>query len=51
MAGRKRKLDEWDVSEIEESAGVFVYGVVTKIFPVKGALHRFHVRTPCHVII
>ena len=35
MAGQKRKLDEWDVSEIEESTGAAVHGVVTKLSPVK----------------
>ena len=34
MAGQKRKLDEWDVSEIE-STGAAVHGVVTKLSPVK----------------
>ena len=29
MAGRKRKLDEWDVSEMEESEGATVHGVFT----------------------
>ena len=35
MAGKKRKLDEWDVSEIAESGGAAVHGVVTNLSPVK----------------
>ena len=35
MAGRKRKLDEWDVSEMEESEGATVHGVFTELSPVK----------------
>ena len=36
MAGsRKRKLDEWVVSEMEESAAAEVHGVVTELSPVK----------------
>ena len=34
MAGRKRKLDEWDewdVSEMEESEGATVHGVFTEL--------------------
>ena len=31
MAGRKRKLDEWDVSEMEESEGATVHGVFTDL--------------------
>ena len=29
MAGMKRKLDEWDVSEMKESEGAIIYSVVT----------------------
>ena len=29
MAGTKRKLDKWDVSEMKESEGAIIYGVVT----------------------
>ena len=29
MAGTKRKLDEWDVSEMKESEGTIIHGVVT----------------------
>ena len=35
MAGRKSKLDEWLVLEIEESEGAAVHGVVTELSPVK----------------
>ena len=58
MAGRKRKLDEWDVSEMEESEGATVHGVFTELSPVKvsrrnasvrygSALLLFSARSPC----
>ena len=31
----KRKFDEWDVSDIEESQGAAVHGVITNLSPVK----------------
>ena len=31
----KRKFDEWDVSEIEDSQGAAVHGVITNLSPVK----------------
>ena len=35
VQGRKLKLDELDVSEIEESKGAMVHGAVTELSPVK----------------
>jgi len=31
--GNKRKLDEWEVSDIEESKAAIVYGIVTQLSP------------------
>ena len=44
MAGRKRKLDEWDVSEMEESEGATVHGVFTELSPVKVSRRNASVR-------
>ena len=44
MAGIKRKLEEWDVSDIEESAGACVHGVVTHLSPVKVSKRNSSVR-------
>lgn len=40
MAGKKRKLEEWDVSEVEESTGAAVHGVVTQLSPLKVSRHN-----------
>ena len=40
MAGRKRKLDEWDVSEMEESEGATVHGVFTELSEARRCLSR-----------
>ena len=53
MAGRKRKLDEWDVSEMEESEGATVHGAFTDLplafsstaQPCFSSLLRVHVAT------
>ena len=29
LAGTKRKLDEWDISEVMENEGAIIHGVVT----------------------
>ena len=44
MAGRKRKLDEWDVSEMEESEGATIHGVFTELSPVKVSRRNASVR-------
>ena len=44
MAGRKRKLDEWDVSEMEESEGATVHGVFTELSSVKVSRRNASVR-------
>ena len=44
---RKRKTDEWEVSEMEESRSAMVRGVVTELSPVK--VSRKNGRTHVHV--
>ena len=44
MAGRKRKLDEWDVLEIVKSEEVMVYDVVTELSPMH--YYKSEERTP-----
>lgn len=44
VSSRKRKQDDWDVSDIEESQTATVHGVVTHLSPLKTSRKNAGVR-------